>query len=309
MKTIRFFVALPLIIFSVIGAAQVNDTTFHVGDTWIYSGYTNILPPEQRPKFEFSIIKDTMMDNKKFHLLSKPSSDQFSEISKIWLRKANNKVTFWYEGKEYLLYDFSLTEGDTFTYYIPFQSQVYEPRTGLNFTDSKPIEMTNIVVLVDDFVWAPGKVIKRLHLEPIWPPTDNCQNYRYIYEGLGGRSGFFSFPCFFITEGYYGELHCFRSGNDIVTIVPGECKATKTEDEYSSNITIYPNPSNDWIHIDANVHFNEVNIFDMHSQKILISIDSTVDTTVDIFHLPAGMYVVEIISRDHVIHRQKVVVY
>jgi photosystem II stability/assembly factor-like uncharacterized protein len=74
----------------------------------------------------------------------------------------------------------------------------------------------------------------------------------------------------------------------------------------TTSINLFPNPANDFIMIDASKHnFNTIEIIDLAGRKLLIQ--TLQSNRIDIRHLPEGIYIVLLKSKNE-IHRSKIVI-
>lgn len=102
---------------------------------------------------------------------------------------ATKQVFFYYFNNEYLTYDFSLNQGDTFTTYI----------NGCGF------QMT--VDSVDTVTLLNGESRKRMFLSNFWQET--------WIEGVGSSNGLTNVGVYFCSADIYPELNCFKENDTL----------------------------------------------------------------------------------------------
>lgn len=204
--------------------SYIDTSEFKIGDSWTYSDWIEG-ECDDRAIFQYGIVADSLIGQKIYSVLAVKENDKIIEESKILLFKKNNKIYFNQNGKDYLLYNFTLNAGDTLNYFIPSNVSFYRPgpinNTGL------PKEEQLIIISIDSMVSKEDLRIKLFHTDiPLPYPESNCNTMQTIYNGIGAKNGLFGFPCFFTTEGCYGELRCFTSEDFNLNLTNEDCIPT-----------------------------------------------------------------------------------
>lgn len=119
-------------------------------------------------------------------------------------------------------------------------------------------------------------------------------NYEYFIEGLGGSQGFMNPQCQAI--GSWNQQCCVLiNGVAIYDFLCGSCfQVMKIErHESSSYITIYPNPTSDFLNIEINKpeEPGAITLTDITGRVVL---QSTFTSRIDVSHLPKGMYLLSV---------------
>ncbi len=74
----------------------------------------------------------------------------------------------------------------------------------------------------------------------------------------------------------------------------------------STELKIYPNPSNGLINIVSNEIINEIRVYDLSGKQVFLQNDSSSHTQVDLSILNTGMYVLKITTAGTIINRRVV---
>ncbi len=186
----------------------------------------------------------------------------FSEVDdKVYLYNPTDST-------ELLIHDFSLIEGEIFI--------------SREFANDPGTELT--VVLVDSIELQNGSSRKRITL--------NCgSNFDIIWiQGIGNidyplASTIYS--CFFDVPGH---LLCYYSDGDIVYEGVNNtegCWVTDVEEIPESEINIYPNPTNNYLYLEAENNITQARVFNLQGQLIL---DHENVSRIDCSNLNFGMY-------------------
>ena len=230
----------------------------------------------------------------------------------------NNQVGQTEAPQEFLLYDYSLSVGETVTFYtllIDINSDYYVVNEGvatrvescgllsgvLNGDSQSGYDNNDTVVHLSD--GTAHKVISLvvdinyLHTEDVW------------IEGIGSVWGFNNY--FFDNEDY-GErrLLCFTNaeGADMHTGFdldenPDDCYnndyTSGISEKDNKNLVLYPNPASQTFVInftEAQEGVKQVRIFDMLGKEVM-SIENPSSNTINIANLPTGIYAVCILSQ------------
>mgnify|MGYP006279043339 CR=1 FL=1 len=182
-----------------------------------------------------------------------------------------------------MLYDFSLTEGDTF--FIP------------NRRDSM------LIVTETDSVLINGEYRKRLKFLSDW-------NINWI-EGLGSTSGLM-FPALHNEIELHYELHCYQD-KEIFWTNPnlhGSCftVGVKEKDQEMSSFRIFPNPALDIIFITIEQKsVYSVEIFNLAGQMIFSKEVNEQQLRVNVSGWDPGLYFVQLSTEKGIIFRKIIV--
>ena len=193
-------------------------------------------------------------------------------------REEEEKV-YLYNGalnSEILIYDFSLTEGETFLLKQSFDD------TGSILTVTK----------VDSIELLDGTLRKRIKL--------NCElnNSLSWVQGIGNTSRPLANTIFACQFEFNIQLLCyaefgqtqFESVNNFQS-----CWVTDVEEIPESEISIYPNPVSNKLFIDAETPIKFAKIYNLQGQ---LMIENSETHSIDITELSAGMYFLNLVNKD-----------
>jgi len=218
-----------------------------------------------------------------------------------YIRQDGEKILMHSENEsvDLVLYDFSLSIGDTISYDDIFNYSIFPEEYG-------PFVITEIdsIYLYDNFY-------KRFYFEVPNGPFSEIDTVDYFIEGIGHFQGFiYPFEIFFEGNHY---LHAFKKG-DIpyyeFTEAYGSCDFAVSVDEIVDDqlkMIISPNPASDKLHIEIapTTQLKGITIYSLSGQIILTQNPSTSlpagqegsgRHTVDISQLQSGMYLLEVES-------------
>ena len=236
-----------------------------------------------------------------------------------WIVRNNNEIGRTEEPQEFLLYDYSLSVGETVTFYtllIDINVDYYVVNEGvatrvescgllsgvLNGDSQSGYDNNDTVVHLSD--GTAHKVISLvvdinyLHTEDVW------------IEGIGSVWGFNNY--FFDNEDY-GErrLLCFTNaeGADLHTGFdldenPDDCYnndyTSGISEKENKSLVLYPNPASQCFVInftEAQEGVKQVRVFDMLGKEVM-SIENPSSNTINIANLTKGTYIVQVISKN-----------
>ena len=176
---------------------------------------------------------------------------------------------------EHLLFDFSLTKDDTLNYcsYAPLH---YDWEIKTEKIDSINMEVHFGKLRTTFYTFGIPSYLQNLMSPGPIPPS-----IVRIIEGIGFQ--------------YQGIFH-YRAGS-LVRFCEGsldQCNiATNTNDPEMANpsVKLFPNPTYDFINLEANVGISKMTILNLNGDKLFSSID---DKEIDLSSLPAGIYLCRI---------------
>jgi len=214
-------------------------------------------------------------------------------------------------GREFLLYDFGLSIGDTvfieygFRYYL--WSQNSYPRDYYLFMDYYPMD---IGLIVSDIEIDNG--IKKIILNGYEAEGD------IWYEGIGSPYGLFNAGKVQALDGYFFDfsLNCFKHNDTVKYLNNLECTkcfckafiGIKKEKIDTETIKIFPNPIDDILSIRAfsNELINSIEIMDLNGKTINQHIVNAKEFELNISDLTSGYYLINIITNQST-HIKKII--
>jgi hypothetical protein len=255
--------------------------------------------------------KDTLINNTNYQLLyikykiifpsgPPPNVQGEKPIALIRNDKANKKVyikrfgfSYWNfqiptDVTEKLLYDFSLKLGDYYT-----------PNANINIPDSLFVIKVDTIIDADNI----KRAVYIIDTKPssfIWKGI--------VIEGIGGRNGLLGsifdvmdwsyqeeFNCYSVNgynyEAYFSE---FNSGINYIGYPCGTLSFVSAQNIYLSKITVYPNPTTDFVFFNIQDNIKEINIYNQYGVKMWTGKSN--GNSVDVNKLVPGIYLLNIVS-------------
>lgn len=194
-----------------------------------------------------------------------------------YFRKSGSKIYQIVEGEDYTLYDFSLTEGDTFT--IAETSNIPERKLIVSQIDS--------VSLIDN------SKRKRLYLRCEDDPDASLYGERIWIEGVGDMQGLLSVDesC---TLDQNGKLLCFYEDDQALYQDPIEGKCwitTSTKELIDYGIEIFPNPVKNRIVISG---LNGAAGYKLYTSNGATILSGQTNGEIDVNSLSSALYLLEL---------------
>ena len=261
-------------------------------------GYYGHNDSEYRFKRYALTDEDTIIDNETYKKLYFYKGIEFDTTTATYigaLRENSQKQVF-YKGMygtielNEMIYDFSLSVGDTFS--------------GGSLNHSS--DFFGLVVSNIDTINYNGIERKRF-----WIRTEGYGQTAAIWiEGIGNREGLF-FPYHTNTADFWGNTRCYihngdllysnysHGGNDCITPLMGI--ESIVED---NSITIYPNPSNSEVNISSENIINSIEIFNSLGQRVYYSVVNSNTKTIDISSFVNGVYILGVNTENGVIRKK-----
>ena len=178
--------------------------------------------------------QDTIINDMKYHTSYETSDSTLQSFRNInvYLREdtASQKVFWWdsFEGKDRLLYDFSLNTGDTI------------------ILDSNPIRASQIELIVDKVDTIKFGSSNRKRIKLINPDKKNISEEEYWIEGIGSTSGILNvgLNLAMISPSY--QLSCVFQDNQHIFSIGEPCYMStvgiEKNNQISGSLKISPNP-------------------------------------------------------------------
>ena len=173
---------------------------------------------------------------------------------------------------------------------------------GLTTTQTQEVKIHDVTVPVTDLSTLPTLNITcdtAITSKPT--ATDNCD------LALTGTT---TSPLTYATAGTYTLVWIYTDAagnatqqNQLVTVT---CSTAGLEDLTANRTLIFPNPATDFITIES-VSMKEAKIFSVNSQEVMNFKTISNTTTVEVAHLPKGLYYVQFVSENNEISTQKLI--
>jgi hypothetical protein len=72
--------------------------------------------------------------------------------------------------------------------------------------------------------------------------------------------------------------------------------------DFAGNVTLYPNPVQDILHIVAGVNINEIEVYDLYGKAIVRQQAGSPNADISLGHLSNGVYMLRIVTDEGVTH-------
>ena len=239
----------------------------------------------------FYQTKDTLIDNLLYKKISEKiliSPTTFDSAYYGALREDIPAKKVYFKGKDWkqekLLFNFELKVGDTIK--------------GWYSLDSLPDSTYFVVKNIKKVKYNTFSLIERnlYELEAFKLPTWAFTFPRIctLYEGIGFSTGLFKSPMWNTKYKRQFRQSCFYDG--IVELSDCE-RITSIEEENSqhSSLTIYPNPTNELLNIQAPKPISKLVVYQSNGTKVL---ESKSTENLDVSVLPEGLYMLEAIDME-----------
>jgi len=262
---------------------------------WINVHKTFTGNPANEPKWQVQYCvfgEDTVLNGKNYFKI-----DTCNGGYKGAMRNDNGKVFFFPKDstKEFLLYDFTLNEGDTAKdVYIEVLAKY--PQLHDVYVDAGGVDS----VMID------GVYRKRIAVQ-----TANEFGLPTWIEGIGNSQGLFWEPWGNISA-YALELYCMSANN--LTIYPdagfGPCESfigISEELKEDIDIQILPNPANTYFTIKADFSIQEMFIIDTRGIRIFALENLSQNPVIPCDTFPIGVYLIVIRTENQIYFRKLII--
>lgn len=292
-NTLTILIICVISLSSKISYSQSENTIVDTNSIW--SIYQELVVDEPIPTSYYIHLKgDTIIDSKHYKKvwtnndLSLTDDMEFHAL----IREENQKtyVRYYHSGLdsilgENLLYDFSLSTGDTF-----------------NFKSYNDVHAFNVSV---DSILIDNEIRKRIILSEnfipnmTWVEKIGCLEVGLLYESLFGL-------------GVIEKLLCYYSNNNVLYSNPefNYCKVVGLDPMQKTeyNTIIYPNPTKDFINISSDQIISKIEVTDING-RLLLSTDKIKSNNYNINLCPflKGMYILKIIYNDGKFNNHKII--
>jgi hypothetical protein len=264
---------------------------------WHYANYCNVPPwVGDCGYFTAEAVRDTMVNGLMATVVEHRSMGVLTPQSEVLIREDDNRVYFFENGQFKLLYDFNLEVGDTLTFSVPQNSQLYDFSCGMASDTSR---FAQVVVVSTTITEIDGQQLKTLHTSAI-----NFEDLEYLSwelgsftERIGSYNGLFGVSTTACLGGFPGHFRCYD--DPIISYVASTeaCDFVMGQRELTakSGISIHPNPAYSMIQVKS--LFEKIvgyRVSTICGQTLLErKIVPSVTIGVDLDYLSPGIYVVE----------------
>lgn len=215
----------------------------------------------------YEIVGDSIINNHNYKTVNISDQTNYFAFFRVDNEKVYFKLDYTPDTTEYLIFDFSLIEGDTFWYPDdPVSNYIYD---GFSI-----IETLDTIQVFD------GSFRKRWKLNP--PYNNICGENEYWIEGIGSAYShpFYLLNCFecstIFKEFWYKDSLVFEN------LISSDIEVQKPD------FKIFPNPTADILYIENMNHPILYSIFDTNGNQLLRG--KTIDDTINVQELNSGIY-------------------
>jgi hypothetical protein len=259
--------------------------------------------------FTVEAVRDTMVNGLMATVIEQRNMGVLTPQSEVIIREDDNRVYFFESGQFKLLYDFNLEVGDTLTFSVPHNSQLYDFTCGGGPDTSRAAQ---VVVVSTAMTEIDGQLLKTLHTSTIYQDSEYMTwELGSITERIGSSSGLFGYSDLQCLGGFAGHFRCYddhlisyNASSEACDFVMGQSELTDR-----SSIFIHPNPAYSVIRLNSPaeeiVAFRVSTICGQTLLERRIMPSATIE--VDLGHLSQGVYVVETYGMSGSTAREKVI--
>jgi hypothetical protein len=292
-KKIRFFIPF-LFLMTVCTFANAQNSIVNSNNSWavLHYGFGEIMIPCCVSTDYVYFDGDSLFNNNTYKKVLVCTDELHSQpVFTGLIREDNQKVYYIPENStnEFLLYDFSLAQGNT-----------VELTTSYYYVEDTFTFYVNQV----DFVEINGINLKRMQLTDV-PPYNN-----YVYdtwiESIGSLNGFFNRGI--RPTGGSSNLLCYSKNNEIFYQNPlfAECYYDNNDLDYlkeilssvseieNNDFSIYPNPVSDILVLSSSETVSDMEIFNSSGQKVYFEQLKNNQNEIVVSFLTKGLYVLKI---------------
>ncbi len=205
------------------------------------------------------------------------------------IREDSKSVFLYKDDEEFIIYDFSLQVGDSFTHYSFFSLQDVELEVEsietiiLNGVDRKKI---NFIITNDYSGWVKSWI-----------------------EGIGSEAGLIDYAFYHGNFDVY--LNCYKENNSLVyPEISTNCCLGVTDITNSfvntENVEIFPNPTSDIININGK-NITKIQIIDLNGCMIYSQNTNSTINKVQLSNFSKGFYLLEIHQSNKIINKKLVI--
>jgi hypothetical protein len=246
--------------------------------------------------------EDTIIDGKSYKKLYSFTEREFDIETATFvcgIRENENKQVFvasYHNQQEFLLYDFSLTEGDSILAESNGEYDLYFNVTDVDTIDYNGVERRKITLQFYNYAWVTwiegiGNIEGLLMdwrsytmaMDPM--PNVRLRCYEYNEECL--------YSDFSFNESIYDCYTPLYTGLE--------------ENETQNNILLYPNPAKEMLYINTSIPIKQMTICNLLGQEIQKYNNLEKTSSIDISGLKEGVYFVKIYT-EKVVYATKIIV-
>ncbi|MGB1203994.1 MAG: T9SS type A sorting domain-containing protein [Chitinophagales bacterium] len=288
----RHFLSLVFCLLIIRGPSlQAQQEFAPIGAKWQFEQYGCFGNPAYYGFLNIEVMKDTFLLNKNARVLSVAYINDCSENmsnQEIILASEGDKVYHYLNESYYVLYDFSAQVGDT----------IWHQPTAFQHTDpiyqQFDVTIDRFCSIVDSIstITIDGQILRQQHIRA----CDSGENFYglggKVIEKIGFLKGLLGTPSYevFLLGISYPYLRCYE--DNTIFYEHHYCKSVGIVDvEEQSEISIYPNPTTDFLHIETlNLGIQPLVFYNVEGKIVFSQEITSSKTKINVTHLPKGIY-------------------
>lgn len=246
--------------------------------------------------------EDTIIDGKSYKKLYSFTEREFDIETATFIcgiRENENKQVFvasYHNQQEFLLYDFSLTEGDSILAESNGEYDLYFNVTDIDTIDYNGVERRKITLQFYNYAWVTwiegignieGLLMDWRSYTMVMDPMPNVRLRCYEYN----------------EECLYSDFSFNESIYDCYTPLYTGLE----NNEFENEVSVYPNPAKERLYINISLPIKELTICNLLGQEIQKYNNLETTSSINISGLNEGVYFVKIYT-EKVVHTTKIIV-
>jgi hypothetical protein len=122
--------------------------------------------------------------------------------------------------------------------------------------------------------------------------------YKFTVDGWNDMENFVGGePCVdTLSDGFFNRYYVVSTDATFPAVCFGSCDVCPGSgiDEFSYNLTVFPNPSSDYVTVKSDIKMNSISIITLNGNEIIKKSNNSYDYLINASTLPSGMYLIKI---------------
>jgi len=122
--------------------------------------------------------------------------------------------------------------------------------------------------------------------------------YKFTVDGWNDMENFVGGePCVdTLSDGFFNRYYVVSADATLPAVCFGSCDVCPGSgiDEFSYNLTVFPNPSSDYVTVKSDIKMNSISIITLNGNEIIKKSNNSYDYLINVSTLPSGMYLIKI---------------
>jgi hypothetical protein len=254
--------------------------------------------------------RDTVINGNYATILTNKRNGTIMPDAEIILSEDNGKVYFFESNSFKLLYDFTLSVGDTLTFSVPQNYYYYDISCGDNPGSSM---LNRAQVKIDSIipVMFENQLLDVFYTTSIYDNSGSYFSWELgpVVERIGSYGGLFGFSTSQCLGGEWGHFRCYSDSLLTYYLSVEDCNYTTTGINNVADklpVSVYPNPATNYFTVETS--FEGIYQLQDLTGKVLLSGLATGETkfSIDISALSKGIYLLSLIDGEQQVNRKVV---